>query len=214
MEHHLSLLQKNFLRHYLTILQKSMRRKWNSVALSDYKGDSFTFAEVATRISKLHFIFDRLGVQPGDKVALAAKNSARWAMSFMATATYRGVAVPILNDFTPDAIQGLVNHSESVVLFTEASTWAAMSKEMPNLLAAIDIDSFSTLYSKDGKLDSIISECETSIPAVYPESMKEAVTNYTFGDIDDLAIINYTSGTTSSPKGVMQIGRASCRERV
>ena len=203
MEHHLSLLQKNFLRHYLTILQKSMRRKWNSVALSDYKGDSFTFAEVATRISKLHFIFDRLGVQPGDKVALAAKNSARWAMSFMATATYRGVAVPILNDFTPDAIQGLVNHSESVVLFTEASTWAAMSKEMPNLLAAIDIDSFSTLYSKDGKLDSIISECETSIPAVYPESMKEAVTNYTFGDIDDLAIINYTSGTTSSPKGVM-----------
>ena len=203
MEHHLSLLQKNFLRHYLTILQKSMRRKWNSVALSDYKGDSFTFAEVATRISKLHFIFDRLGVQPGDKVALAAKNSARWAMSFMATATYRGVAVPILNDFTPDAIQGLVNHSESVVLFTEASTWAAMSKEMPNLLAAIDIDSFTTLYSKDGKLDSIISECENSIPAVYPESMKEAVTNYTFGDIDDLAIINYTSGTTSSPKGVM-----------
>ena len=95
MVHHLSLLQKNFIRHYLTILQRSMCRKWNCVALSDYKGDSFTFAEIATRISKLHFVFDRLGVQPGDKIALAAKNSSRWAMSFMATATYRGVAVPI-----------------------------------------------------------------------------------------------------------------------
>ena len=118
MEHHLSILQKNFIRHYLAILQRSMCKKWNCVALSDYKGDSFTFADVATRISKLHFIFDRLGVQPGDKIALTAKNSARWATSFMAIATYRGVAVPILNDFTPEAVSGLVNHSESVVLFT------------------------------------------------------------------------------------------------
>lgn len=207
MEHHLSLLQKNFLRHYLAILKRSMRRKWNCVALSDYKGDSFTFADVATRISKLHFIFDRLGVQPGDKVALAAKNSSRWAMTFMATATYRGVAVPILNDFTPEAIQGLVNHSESVVLFTEAATWAAMPKELPNLVAVIDIDTFTALYSKDDRLTDIIVESETSIPAVYPESMKEAVTNYTIGDIDELAIINYTSGTTSSPKGVMLTAR-------
>lgn len=207
MEHHLSLLQKNFLRHYLAILKRSMCRKWNCVALSDYKGDSFTFADVATRISKLHFIFDRLGVQPGDKVALAAKNSSRWAMTFMATATYRGVAVPILNDFTPEAIHGLVNHSESVVLFTETATWAAMPKNLPNLVAVIDIDTFTALYSKDGRLTDIIVESETSIPAVYPESMKEAVTNYTIGDIDELAIINYTSGTTNTPKGVMLTAR-------
>ena len=203
MEHHLSILQKNFIRHYLAILQRSMCKKWNCVALSDYKGDSFTFADVATRISKLHFIFDRLGVQPGDKIALAAKNSARWATSFMAIATYRGVAVPILNDFTPEAVSGLVNHSESVVLFTEAATWNVMPKELPNVLAVIDIDTFTALYSKDDKLVDIIVESETTIPAVYPESMKEAVTNYTLSDIDDLAIINYTSGTTSSPKGVM-----------
>ena len=203
MVHHLCLLQKIFLRHYLTILQDAIRRKWNESALSDYRGDSFTFADIATRISKLHFIFDRLGVKPGDKVALAAKNSARWATSFMATATYRGVAVPILNDFTTDAIAGLVNHSESVVLFTEAATWAAMPKDLPTLVAVIDIDTFKALYSKDGNLEAIIDESEKNIPMVYPESMKEAVTNYTFGGFDDLAIINYTSGTTSSPKGVM-----------
>ena len=207
MVHHLSILKKNFLRHYLTILQTAIRRKWNEPALSDYKGDVFTFADIATRISKLHFIFDRLGVKPGDKVALASKNSARWATSFMATATYRAVAVPILNDFTPEAISGLVNHSESVVLFTDAATWEAMPKELPTLLAVIDVDTFTALYSKDGKLVELIAESEATIPAVYPESMKEAVTNYVFGDIDDLAIINYTSGTTSSPKGVMLTAR-------
>ena len=207
MVHHLSILKKNFLRHYLTILQTAIRRKWNEPALSDYKGDVFTFADIATRISKLHFIFDRLGVKPGDKVALASKNSARWATSFMATATYRAVAVPILNDFTPEAISGLVNHSESVVLFTDAATWEAMPKELPALLAVIDVDTFTALYSKDGKLVELIAESEATIPAVYPESMKEAVTNYVFGDIDDLAIINYTSGTTSSPKGVMLTAR-------
>ncbi len=207
MVHHLSILQKNFLRHYLTILQEAIRRKWNEPALSDYKGDTFTFADIATRIAKLHFIFDRLGVKPGDKVALASKNSARWATSFMAIATYRGVAVPILNDFTPEAISGLVNHSESVILFTDAATWEAMPKELPNLLAVIDVDSFTPLYSKDGKLVELIVECEEKIPSIYPESMKEAVTNYTFGDIDDLSIINYTSGTTSSPKGVMLTAR-------
>ena len=129
MVHHLSILQKNFLRHYLTILQDAIRRKWNEPALSDYKGDTFTFADIATRISKLHFVFDRLGVKPGDKIALASKNSARWATSFMAAATYRAVAVPILNDFTAEAISNLVNHSESVVLFTDAATWDAMPKE-------------------------------------------------------------------------------------
>lgn len=207
MVHYLSLLQNNFLRHYVTILQEAMVRKWSEPALSDYKGDDFTFSDIATRISKLHFIFDRIGVKPGDKIALAAKNSSRWAMSFLATATYRGVAVPILNDFTPEAISGLVNHSESVVLFAETSIWDAMPKDMPNVLAVINIDTFEPLYSKDGKLDEVIAECEKSIPAVYPESMKEAVTNYIVGDIDDLAIINYTSGTTSSPKGVMLTAR-------
>ncbi|MBE6214303.1 MAG: long-chain fatty acid--CoA ligase [Rikenellaceae bacterium] len=207
MVHHLSILKKNFLRHYLTILQTAIRRKWNEPALSDYKGDVFTFADIATRISKLHFVFDRLGVKPGDKVALASKNSARWATSFMAAATYRAVAVPILNDFTPEAISGLVNHSESVVLFTDSATWEAMPKELPNLLAVIDVDTFTSLYSKNGKLVELIAESEATMPAVYPESMKEAVTNYVFGDIDDLAIINYTSGTTSSPKGVMLTAR-------
>lgn len=207
MVHHLSILQKNFLRHYLAILQGAIRRKWNQPALSDYKGDSFTFAEIATRISKLHFIFNRLGVQPGDKIALASKNSARWATSFMAAATYRAVTVPILNDFTAEAISSLVNHSESVVLFTDVATWEAMPKDLPNLLAVIDVDSFTSIYSKSGNLEEIMVECETTIPEVYPESMKDSVTNYTFGDIDDLAIINYTSGTTSTPKGVMLTAR-------
>ncbi|MBP3317200.1 MAG: AMP-binding protein [Alistipes sp.] len=208
-ERYISLDGSDFMQHYLTILQHSMRTKWNAPVLSDYQGDTFTFADIATRIAKLHFIFDKLGVKPGDKLALAAKNSARWATSFLAIATYRGVAVPILNDFTPEAIGNLTRHSESCVLFTEEKTWQELdANELPDLVAAINVDNFAPLYSKDGNLEQIMAECDAAIPQVYPESQKEMATAYTFGDIDDLAIINYTSGTTSSPKGVMLTSRS------
>ncbi len=185
-----------------------MRNRWDKPALSDYRGETFPFADIATRIAKHHLLFERVGLKPGDKVALASKNCARWAISFLAVATYRAVAVPILPDFAPETIGELANHSESVILFTEARIWDAIDrKNVPTVKAVISVDDFSILYASDKSLVSAMIARESSMPKVFPVEEKDKVSDFQIGDIDDLAIINYTSGTTSSPKGVMLSAR-------
>jgi len=196
------------MRHYLDRLQESMIAKCNTEALSDYNGETFTFANFATEIARLHTIYRILDVKAGDKAALAAKNSSRWAMAFLATTTYRAVAVPILCDFTPEAITNLTAHSDSVVLFTEPKTWEEMEVEkLPELRIVINLEDYSILYLQDRAKQSEIEEALSKIPAVYPEEMKHEVVKYGELSLDDLAIINYTSGTTSQPKGVMLTSR-------
>lgn len=196
------------MRHYLDRLQESMIAKWNTEALTDYNGETFTFANFATEIARLHTIYRLLNVEAGDKAALAAKNSSRWAMAFLATTTYRAVAVPILADFTPEAITNLTAHSDSVVLFTEPKTWEEMEVEkLPAVRIVINLENYSVLYLRDESMRSKIEEAIAAIPAVYPEAMKHDVVRYGDLELDDLAIINYTSGTTSQPKGVMLTSR-------
>uniref|UniRef100_UPI004056A380 AMP-binding protein n=1 Tax=Alistipes sp. TaxID=1872444 RepID=UPI004056A380 len=196
------------MRHYLDRLQESMIAKWNTAVLSDYKGEIFTFANFATEIARLHTIYRLLDVKAGDKAALAAKNSSRWAMAFLATTTYRAVAVPILNDFTPEAITNLTAHSDSVVLFTEPKTWEEMEVEkLPEIRVVINLEDYSIIYLREESMRSKIEEAIATIPAVYPEEMKHKVVKYDNLSLDDLAIINYTSGTTSQPKGVMLTSR-------
>ena len=192
------------MRHYLDRLQESIIAKWNTEALSDYKGEDFTFANFATEIARLHTIYQILDVKAGDKIALAAKNCSRWAMAFLATTTYRAVAVPILCDFTPDAITNLTAHSDSVILFTEPRIWEEMEIEkMPQIRIVINVEDYSTLYLRDEDKAHELEGELAKIPAVYPEEMKHEIVNYGNLNLSDLAIINYTSGTTSQPKGVM-----------
>ena len=138
------------MRHYLSILQQTMRENWEKPVLSDYQGETFTFADLASNMARLHRVFEAAGVQPGDRVALAARNSARWAMAFLSIATYRGVAVSILADFNPIDIAGLVNHSDSKVLFTDPKIWEAMqSVQMPELKATVNVEDFNPIFSAE-----------------------------------------------------------------
>ncbi|MBQ3204790.1 MAG: AMP-binding protein [Alistipes sp.] len=196
------------MRHYLEILRESMLAKWEKQALSDYKGKDFTFADIATQIVRLHEVFEAVGVKPGDKIALSAKNSAHWAIAFFASVTYRAVAVPLLHEFLPEQTANLVDHSESVVLFTESKNWEVMPKEaMPQLKAAIDLENFEALYAKDIDLEAVIAKAYENTPATIAFEKRQEALSFKTGDMEDLTIINYTSGTTSSPKGVMLTAR-------
>lgn len=196
------------MRHYLEILRESMLAKWEKQALSDYKGKDFTFADIATQIVRLHEVFEAVGVKPGDKIALSAKNSAHWAIAFFASVTYRAVAVPLLHEFLPEQTASLVDHSESVMLFTESKNWEVMPKEaMPQLKAAIDLENFKALYAKDIDLEAVIAKAYENTPATIAFEKRQEALSFKTGDMEDLTIINYTSGTTSSPKGVMLTAR-------
>ena len=180
------------MKHYLHRLQESMKAKWNTPALSDFRGETFTFANFATEIARLHTIYRIIDVEAGDKIALAAKNSSRWAMAFLSATTYRAVAVPILSDFTAEAITNLTAHSDSVVLFTDSKTWDDMEVEkIPALRVAINLENYSILYLKDETKKAEIESKLANIPAVYPEEMKDEIVNYGTLELDDLAIINY-----------------------
>ena len=194
------------MRHYLSILQTTMRENWEKPVLSDYRGETFTFADMASQMARLHRIFEAAGVEAGDRVALAAKNSARWAMAFLSIATYRGVAVSILADFNPIDVAGLVNHSESKVLFIDPKIWESMNTiTMPELKAVINVEDYSPIFCTE-EISAAMKRASVQAES-FSAAMKEAVTNYQIGELDDLSIINYTSGTTSSPKGVMLSAR-------
>ena len=192
------------MKHYFTRLEESMRANWDSPALGNFRGEVFTFGQLATQIAKFHLFFDQIGLKKGDKVALCAKNSARWGVTFFAANTYEAVLVPILADFHPDSINSLVDHSESVLLLTDSDIWAKLDiSKMPNIKAVISSSDFSLLYSADEKIQEANDNIDKLFEAKYPNGYTSADVSYPKDNDKDLAIINYTSGTTSAPKGVM-----------
>ena len=192
------------MKHYFTRLQEAMVANWERPALGNFRGVLFTFGEVATNIAKLHVLYEAIGLKKGDKVALCAKNSARWGIAFFSANTYEAVVVPILADFHPESVNSLVDHSESTVLFTDSDIWAKLDiKQMPNVKAVVSTADFKLLYAADEKISKANDDLLNLFDEKYPKGFSAADVSYPTDNDKDLAIINYTSGTTSAPKGVM-----------
>ena len=192
------------MKHYFTRLEESIKNNWERPALGNFRGELFTFGELAQNIAKLHVLYENCGLKKGDKVALCAKNSARWGVAFFSANTYEAVVVPILADFHPDSVNSLVDHSESAVLFTDPEIWAKLDiTKMPLLKAVVSTADFKLLYAANEKIQAANDNLDELFAAKYPAGFSVADVNYPTDNATELAIINYTSGTTSAPKGVM-----------
>ena len=190
--------------HYLQRLQDATRKFWDKPALNTIGGDSFTYAQMATDIARFHIVFEKAGFKKGDKIALCANNGAKWGFAYLAVNTYETVIVPILADFTPDSVMGLVNHSDSIALFTNAARWAKMDPEkMPALKVVFDVDNWKVLFCRDAKIQKAVDELDDLFAKKYPKGFGPEDVVFPTDNWDDLSTINYTSGSTGDPKGVM-----------
>jgi len=190
-------------KQYLKKFEEQIHARPDTPAFCDYGGSTYTFADVATAIEQYHIFFAAAGIRKGQKIALCATGSARWAISFLAVNTYGAVVVPILPNFTPDGICQLVNHSESVLLITEPDIWKKMNQEtIPLVKGVISAKADSLLWGNE-KVKSAWSSRKKLFAELYPEGFNPENAEYEIESPMDLAIINYTSGTSGDPKGVM-----------
>jgi long-chain acyl-CoA synthetase len=185
-------------------IENSLKNNWDLPALSDYKGSTNHYKDVARNIAKIHILFEEGKLMKGDKVAICGKNSANWGTALLATLTYGAVAVPILSDFKPDNIQNIVNHSESRVFFASASVWENMNSElMPNVDTFVLLNDFSILKSNQEHLYDVRETLNKKKKKKYPKDFGPENVAYFVENPEELAVINYTSGTTGFSKGVM-----------
>jgi len=186
------------------MLERSFKENWDRPALSDYKGITLYYRDVARRIEKMHIIFEICGLKKGDRVAICSRNQANWGVVFLSALTYGAVAVPILHEFKPGNIHHIVNHSDSKILFAGDQMWEQLSEsEMPNLEAVILINDFSVLYAKNPQIFETREHLNEMFGKKYPKNFRPVHIKYFEDTHEELALINYTSGTTGFSKGVM-----------
>ena len=186
------------------IYEAAFKKYWERPAISNYQGVTLKYGDVARRMEKLHIMFEECGLQRGDKVALCSRNQANWAVAFLATMTYGAVPVPLLHEFKSANIHHLVNHSEAKILFVDDVIWEGLSEsEMPDLHAIIQVNTFKLLYAADEQIVRAREHLNELFGRKYPNVFTPDALNYYEDSADELAIINYTSGTSGFSKGVM-----------
>ncbi|MBS7347217.1 MAG: AMP-binding protein, partial [Muribaculaceae bacterium] len=186
------------------LIKDSIISNWNRMALSDMGGVNYQYRDVAELIAKLHIIFEAAGLERGDRVAICGKNSSNWATVFLACLTSGIVAVPILSEFKADMIHHLVNHSESKLLFVDAAIWENLDESvMPQLTAAIYISELGMPFSRIERLVEVRNNLNKYFGERYPYSFEPKDLQFYEDKPEELAVINYTSGSTGMSKGVM-----------
>ena len=192
------------------LIQKSIIDNWDRDALTDFKGQTLQFHDVARKIEKLHILFENSGIQKGDKIALCGRNSSQWAVAFLATLTYGAIAVPILHEFNAEQVHNIVNHSEARLLFVGDHVATIIDPQaMPTLEGIINNPDYSLMVSRTDKLTYAREHLNELYGKKFPKYFrKEHVSYYIDQSPEELAVINYTSGTTGFSKGVMLPYRA------
>ena len=186
------------------IFEESFKKNWVRPAISNYQGETLHFRDLARRMEKLHIMFEECGLQKRDKVAICSRNQANWAVAFLATMTYGAVPVPLLHEFKSANIHHLVNHSEAKILFVDEVIWEGLTEtEMPDIQAIIQVNNFKILYAADEKIYEAKVHLNELFGKKYPEAFEPHMISYYEDSADELAVINYTSGTSGFSKGVM-----------
>lgn len=192
-------------RSFNQLIEDSIKKNWDCPALSDYKGVTLYYRDVARRIEKIHIIFNTCGIKKGEKISICSRNQSNWGVVFLACLTYGAVPVPILHEFKPGNVHHIVNHSDSRVLFVGKIVWENLNEaEMPKLEAIIKIDDMSLLYSNAKKIDEARDNLNRMFGEKYPKSFSpKNISYYKESNGDEVAMINYTSGTSGFSKGVL-----------
>ncbi len=186
------------------VLADSIRENWTRNSMSDYGEFTFQYKDVARIIEKIHILFEAAGVRKGDKIALCGRNQSRWGIAFFATLTYGAVAVPVLHEFHPEQVHQIVNHSEARLLFVGQQVWKKINAdEMPNLAGILSNEDYNVLFARTPEIKEAREKLNLLFGERYPDSFRPENISYHKDEPEELAVINYTSGTTSNSKGVM-----------
>lgn len=194
---------------FLAFIENSIKKNWDMDALTDYKGATLQYKDLARKIEKLHILLAESGIQPGDKVALCGRNSSHWGVAFLAILTYGAVAVPILHEFKADNVHNIINHSEARLLFVGDVVWESLNEAaMPNLEGIILMTDFTLQVCRSERLEYAREHLNELFGKKFPKNFRKEHVAYRRDEAEELAVINYTSGTTSFSKGVMIPHRA------